>query len=250
MDRRGRGRLVRLPGIVAVAAIVLGALGACGRKEEVPATPTSTPIPPVQMAAGQYAGDPLGGGCWTQDQVISAAGERPQWSVPPAMVIDTTRRYVANVSTNKGAFDVELLVQEAPTTANNFVCLSRAGYYDDTRFHRIVVGFVIQGGDPTGTGSGGPGYTFQNETPQRPYARGTVAMANSGPDTNGSQFFVCLDDLSQRLGPDYTLFGNVVSGMEVVDAIAAIPAAVNPSSGEQSSPLEEAIIQSVTISEQ
>jgi cyclophilin family peptidyl-prolyl cis-trans isomerase len=130
----------------------------------------------------------------------------------------------------------------APLTVNNFVFLARQGFYDGVVFHRVVPGFVIQGGDPTGSGRGGPGYRFRDELDgPGSYARGTVAMANAGPNTNGSQFFVCLGDLG--LPHAYTIFGEVSAGMEVVDSIAAIP------TDRTDRPTEEVVIRSVTITE-
>ncbi len=137
------------------------------------------------------------------------------YSAPPQMQIETDRTYHAVIKTNKGDIHLDLNPAEAPTTVNNFVTLARDGYYDGVTFHRVVPRFVIQGGDPTGTGSGGPGYQFQDEAVKRPYKAGTVAMANSGPHTNGSQFFICLED-QPGLPPNYTIFGDTVAGMDVV----------------------------------
>jgi cyclophilin family peptidyl-prolyl cis-trans isomerase len=114
--------------------------------------------------------------------------------------------------------NLELNPAEAPQTVNNFVTLARDGFYDGVTFHRVVPGFVIQGGDPTGTGRGGPGYRFNDEPVRRSYKAGTVAMANAGPNTNGSQFFICLED-QPGLPPNYTIFGDVTSGMNVVRSI-------------------------------
>ncbi len=138
-----------------------------------------------------------------------------RYSAPPAMQIETNRTYRAIIKTNKGDIHLQLNPAEAPMTVNNFVALARDGYYDGVTFHRVVPRFVIQGGDPTGTGSGGPGYKFQDESVRRPYKAGTVAMANAGPNTNGSQFFICLED-QPSLPPNYTIFGDTVSGMDVV----------------------------------
>ena len=191
----------------------------------------------------------VGSGCWTPEQRASSAGtDGLQWSAPPNLVIDPARDYTATLRTNKGSIEVELFPEDAPQTVNNFVCLARAGYYDGTPFHRIVAGFVIQGGDPTGTGTGGPGYEFADETVVRDYERGTLAMANAGPDTNGSQFFIVLEDLRGRLPKDYTIFGRVIAGQEVVDAIAAVPTRVGPS-GEPSEPTEPVILDEVTVIE-
>jgi peptidyl-prolyl cis-trans isomerase B (cyclophilin B) len=138
-----------------------------------------------------------------------------RYNAPPQMQIETNRTYHAVIKTNKGDIHLELNPAEAPMTVNNFVVLARDGYYDGITFHRVVPHFVIQGGDPTGTGSGGPGYNFQDEAVTRPYKAGTVAMANAGPNTNGSQFFICLED-QPGLPPNYTIFGDTVTGMDVV----------------------------------
>jgi cyclophilin family peptidyl-prolyl cis-trans isomerase len=138
-----------------------------------------------------------------------------RYSSPPPMQIEMNRTYHVVIKTNKGDIHLQLNPAEAPQTVNNFVALARDGYYDGVTFHRVVPRFVIQGGDPTGTGSGGPGYQFQDEPVKRPYKAGTVAMANAGPNTNGSQFFICLED-QPGLPPSYTIFGDTVSGMDVV----------------------------------
>lgn len=129
----------------------------------------------------------------------------------------------ATIATTKGDIEVEIFTEGAPKAASNFLDLAEKGFYDGVIFHRVVPGFVIQGGDPTGTGRGGPGYQFEDEPFAGDYVRGAVAMANAGPNTNGSQFFICLEDLSGRLPKNYTLFGQVMKGMDVVDAIAADP---------------------------
>lgn len=141
-----------------------------------------------------------------------------RYNAPPAMQIDTNQAYQATIITNKGNIHLQLFPQEAPKTVNNFVFLVQEGFYDGIKFHRVVPGFVIQAGDPTGTGAGGPGYKFQDEAVKRPYKAGTVAMANAGPNTNGSQFFICLED-QPNLPPNYTIFGQVTSGMDVVRSI-------------------------------
>ena len=141
-----------------------------------------------------------------------------QYSQPPEMQIETNRTYKVLMKTNKGDISLELHPEEAPITVNNFVALARDGFYDGVTFHRVVDGFVIQGGDPTGTGRGGPGYRFQDEKVKRPYRAGTLAMANAGPNTNGSQFFICLED-QPNLPPNYTIFGDTISGMDVVRSI-------------------------------
>jgi len=138
---------------------------------------------------------------------------------PPAMTIDTSAVYRVTISTDKGTIVADLDARIAPLSVNNFVTLATDGFYDGLTFHRVEPGFVIQGGCPEGSGRGGPGWRFADEPVQGDYTRGAVAMANAGPDTNGSQFFVCLEDLSGRLPKNYNLFGHVVEGLDVVDAI-------------------------------
>ena len=134
----------------------------------------------------------------------------------PPMSIDESKTCRVTVETNKGPVVMDLMPSLAPKTVNNFVYLARQGYYDGLTFHRYVENFVIQGGDPTGTGSGGPGYKFEDEPVKGSYREGAVAMANSGPNTNGSQFFICNSDCQQKLTPSYNHFGYVVDGIDVV----------------------------------
>ena len=171
-----------------------------------------------------------------------------QWKTPPAMQIDPAKHYSAVLHTTKGDITVDLLTDEAPKTVNNFVFLAREGFYDNSPFHRVIKGFMIQGGDPTGTGTGGPGYRFADEKPRRGYGRGIVAMANAGPNTNGSQFFICHGLHSEGLPPNYTIFGNVTDGLDTVDAIANIPTS-RSGRGENSVPTEDVRIESVDINE-
>lgn len=167
-----------------------------------------------------------------------------QWSQPPAMAIDPAGKHSAILSTTKGDITVELFAKEAPITVNNFIFLAREGFYNDTKFHRIIKGFMMQGGDPTGTGTGSPGYRFADEPVKRDYKRGTLAMANSGPSTNGSQFFIVHQDYP--LPKSYTIFGQVTAGLEVVDAIAGV--SVGPSArGEMSVPRETVRITGIEV---
>ena len=142
-----------------------------------------------------------------------------QMANPPAMEIDTNTIYRVTIATPKGDIVMDLDPRIAPKTVNNFIVLARKGFYDGLKFHRVVPDFVIQGGCPEGSGRGGPGYKFEDEPVQGNYRQGAVAMANSGPDTNGSQFFICLEDLMGNLPKQYNLFGHVVSGMDVVTSI-------------------------------
>jgi cyclophilin family peptidyl-prolyl cis-trans isomerase len=145
------------------------------------------------------------------------AGTAKQYAAPPPMSIDVDKQYFATVKMAKGGeFVIQLYPDKAPITVNNFVFLAREGYYDGTTFHRVLPDFMAQGGDPTGTGGGGPGYEFQNEQSDLTFDKaGVVAMANAGPDTNGSQFFVTFSP-QEYLNGGYTIFGQVIEGMEVV----------------------------------
>ena len=168
------------------------------------------------------------------------------YSAPPAMNIDEKGNYSAVIVTSLGSIEIELFTDIAPITVNNFVNLSNDGYYDNVIFHRVIKGFMIQGGDPSGTGHGEmgkyPGYEFQDElnNPMQ-YEKGIVAMANRGPNTNGSQFFIMHVDYP--LPYDYTIFGKVSNGIDVVDAIA------NVQTGDMDKPVDDVVIKSVDIKE-
>jgi cyclophilin family peptidyl-prolyl cis-trans isomerase len=182
----------------------------------------------------------------TTPEVPAADGSSPQrrkFPSEPPMVIDPAKRYTATMTTSKGTMVIALDPIAAPKTVNNFVFLARYHYFDGIVFHRIIPGFVLQGGDPEGTGTGGPGYRFADELPQAGrYQIGSLAMANAGPDTNGSQFFVISGPDGARLPPQYSLFGAVVTGGDVVAAIDAL----GTSSGK---PKETVTIESVTVTE-
>jgi len=143
-----------------------------------------------------------------------------QWNSPPAMQIDTTKNYQISMETNKGTIEIDLFTADAPKTVNNFVFLAREGFYDGVTFHRVISNFMIQGGDPTGTGRGGPGYRFADEFKGNPnkHGAGFLSMANAGPNTNGSQFFITHAP-QPHLDGKHTVFGKVTSSMEVVNAI-------------------------------
>ncbi|MBI2851146.1 MAG: peptidylprolyl isomerase [Chloroflexi bacterium] len=162
------------------------------------------------------------------------------------MTIDQNKEYTATIKTNYGDIVVQLLPKEAPLAVNNFVFLSRQGYYNGVKFHRIIKGFMMQGGDPTGTGAGGPGYKFADEPVTRNYVAGTLAMANAGPNTNGSQFFIMLADYP--LQKNYTIFGLTTAGLDVVKKIGEVPV-TRSQSGEPSVPTVDVHINSVTIQE-
>ena len=143
-----------------------------------------------------------------------------QWNKPPDMSIDTSKTYVATIATNKGDIVVELYPEHAPKTVNNFVFLAGEGFYDDVTFHRVISNFMVQGGDPTGRGSGGPGYRFEDETRGNPlkHETGVISMANAGPNTNGSQFFITHAP-QPHLDGRHTVFGKVINTQDVVNAI-------------------------------
>ena len=158
------------------------------------------------------------------------------------MGIDTSKRYSATMTTSMGEMVIALDALRAPKTVNNFVFLAGYKYFDGIIFHRIIDGFVCQGGDPTGTGMGGPGYRFEDELPKEgEYQLGSLAMANSGPNTNGSQFFLISGPSGVSLPPLYSLFGQVVKGLDVVDAMQKVP------TDRADKPLTDVVIESVTV---
>ena len=198
--------------LLVLAALVVGACGA-----------GATPLPTIPAATPTEAAG--ASGCPTSPPAALPAGE--------------TRTVV--IATAKGSITIKIEADLGPLAAGNFVALAECGYFDGIVFHRLMPGFVIQGGDPTGTGSGGPGYEFPNDPVDVPYARGVVAMANAGRDTNGSQFFIVLADAG--LDPDYSVFGRVTAGMETVDTIAAMP----NGGGQAGTALEPVAMDSVTV---
>ena len=172
-----------------------------------------------------------------------SSAKQQRFDGPPPLCIDPAKRYTAEMVTSKGTMTIALDPIAAPKTVNNFVVLARYHYYEGIVFHRIIPGFVLQGGDPDGTGRGGPGYRFEDELPPAGrYELGSLAMANAGPDTNGSQFFVISGPDGVRLPPQYSLFGKVVSGLDVVATIDAL-------GSRSGAPTEKVTIQSVTITE-
>jgi len=173
------------------------------------------PSPDTSLFSASPAGQPA------QNQVSlnsmpPKSAKKQYSSPPPALPVEQITSKKAVIVTNKGTIEFQFL-PDAPLAASNFIFLASDHFYDGLTFHRVVPGFVIQGGDPTGTGSGGPGYQFNDEKVTRPYNKGIVAMANAGPNTNGSQFFIMLAD--NPLPPQYTIFGQVISGQDVVDKI-------------------------------
>jgi peptidylprolyl isomerase len=180
------------------------------------------------------------------DQIPNPDGsseQRRRFDSPPPLIIDTAKTYTATMVTSKGTLAIVLDALASPVTVNSFVFLARWHYYDGIVFHRIIPGFVLQGGDPTGSGSGGPGYRFDDELPKPGrYELGSLAMANAGPNTNGSQFFVISGPDGMRLPPLYALFGKVVKGLDVI-------AVINDLGSPSGKPREDVVIESVTINE-
>jgi cyclophilin family peptidyl-prolyl cis-trans isomerase len=219
---------------LAIAGLVLLAalLGACGGGDDKAPPKAAPPAPAAPAAAPAPA---------------TTGGKPVQWTAPPPLTIDAKKRYFATMHTSKGNITFELYPKETPQAVNSFVFLARQGFYNGTPVHRIIKGFMFQGGDPTGTGTGGPGYKFNDEPVTRDYLRGTLAMANSGPNTNGSQFFVMHQNYP--LPKNYIIFGLAAAGLDVVDKIAETP--VRPSTrGEASTPAESVTIQRIEVREE
>jgi cyclophilin family peptidyl-prolyl cis-trans isomerase len=174
-----------------------------------------------------------------------SAPRQTQFAEPFEMALDTSKSYTATISTSLGDMVAFLNAGDAPQTVNNFVNLARHHYYDGLIFHRVISGFMIQGGCPEGSGRGGPGYRFGDELPARgKYQIGSLAMANAGPNTNGSQFFIVSGPSGVGLPPDYSLFGKLISGLEVLDQIEKVR------TGGGDRPVEDVVINSITIAEE
>ena len=189
---------------------------------------------------------------WSEQSSPSAVADQVKkednpktMAAQPEMQIDQNKTYTATLKTSEGDIEIALNAKQTPITVNNFISLSRSDFYNNTIFHRVIKGFMIQGGDPTGTGSGDPGYKFNDEPFEGEYTRGIVAMANSGSNTNGSQFFIIHGDTP--LKKDYVIFGKVTAGLDVVDKIATAP---TQPGGESSTPTNPAKINSVEITEE
>src|SRR5215217_6636921 len=204
----GRRRLLTMMASV-------GLLAACGG-QATPAPKTANEQAAQKPAEAKPAASPA-----------AASAAKPvgkSYSAPPPMSIDPNKTYTAVIKTSLGEMTAELYPKDAPNTVNNFVFLAKEGFYNGVIFHRIIKEFMVQTGDPTGTGRGGPGYRFRDELsgPQG-YTKGTLAMANAGPNTQGSQFFICHGSGAERLPKAYTIFGRVTEGQDVLDKIASVP---------------------------
>jgi peptidyl-prolyl cis-trans isomerase B (cyclophilin B) len=213
--------------VVVVAAIVAGAIlvqkyaGGPSGVSQATASPTGSETPLPSASVSPIPAGPTCGSISFGPPLSPLPGDagKHTYASAPEMIINTGHKYLATVKTNRGTITLCLDPSLAPMTVNNFVFLARNQFYDGLTFHRVVAGFVIQGGDPLGTGSGGPGYKFADEPVRSEYVAGAVAMANSGANTNGSQFFICTVDDRQSLQKLYNLFGFVQSGMDVVGKI-------------------------------
>jgi peptidyl-prolyl cis-trans isomerase B (cyclophilin B) len=254
---RTKKRIIQISVIVVVfviGAVVLSLLVSGGdSKDNVAAgdttttlatdAPATTAVPPSTIPGGAITGvTPCPEADGSSDRTIT-------FEQAPPLCIDPTKTYTAEVTTNKGALTIDLDATKAPSTVNNFVVLARYHFFDNTVCHRIIPSFVVQCGDPTASGAGGPGYTFADELPSSgSYVVGSVAMANNGPDTNGSQFFLISGADGAALDPNYSLFGQVTKGLDTT--LPALDAAGNPDpSAGGVPPLEQVVVQSVTITE-
>jgi len=242
--QRALATVAIIVGVVLVGAIGVFAFGGDGGDQASP-SPSESP-----SASASPSATPIACGA----KAPKDAGQtKPTFKKTPAMTIDPAKTYVATMATSCGKIVIELDAEHAPIGVNSFVFLAKKGFYDGLTFHRVVQGFVIQGGDPKGDGTGGPGYQFATETsPKVTFdSAGLIAYANSGGDTNGSQFFITLGptpQLDPSANQSFTIFGHVIKGLDVVNKIGAIPGTPNPGiPGENSVPTQTIYIDSVTI---
>jgi cyclophilin family peptidyl-prolyl cis-trans isomerase len=221
-----RKQLIRRTVFVVIAlAIIIGISYAVtrggGSKKASSTSTTAATVSATSSAQASADKAAVAAGCPSSPK---AKLNKPSWKTAPTMTIDTSKTYTATVKTDVGSFVVNLNAAATPVTVNNFVFLANQKFYNCVTFHRVIPQFMDQTGDPTGTGAGGPGYTFADELPAKAspqYPLGSLAMANSGPNTNGSQFFIVAGPEGESLAPSYSLFGQVTSGMNVVDKINA-----------------------------
>lgn len=241
-------RPIRAIGMLSLLAATL-LLSGCSLEE----TPAVTQTPPTERltfpsdTAPDQAPPPAPAPTpRTAPPTAPSVTDKPMYTTPPQMSLDQNKSYTATLTTSDGLITIALDATATPITVNNFVFLARDHFYDGTIFHRVIKDFMIQGGDPEGSGMGGPGYHFADEPVTKEYTRGTVAMANAGPDTNGSQFFIMHRDAA--LPKNYVIFGTVTDGMTVVDKIAESPVQAG-ASGEPSSPVTPVTVTTITITE-
>ena len=242
---RRRQLLAMIP--AAVAAFGLSA--ACSQVGSAPAPKTANEQASGKPADAKPAESKPAAAAPAQPAAAAAKPAPKTFAGPPPMAIDQNKKYNAVIKTSMGEMTAELYAKDAPNTVNNFAFLSKEGFYNGVIFHRIIKEFMVQTGDPQGTGMGGPGYKFNDElTGPQTYQKGTLAMANAGPNTQGSQFFICHGTGAERLPKNYTIFGRVTDGLDVLDKIAGVQVRVGPS-GEPSSPVDPPVIDGVEIAE-
>lgn len=222
-----------------ISLFFAAALAGCSAQDRAVAGQEASAAPDQTAAAGQSAASasPIQTNSETKNMADS---NKPQ------MVIDQKKNYTAILHTDAGDLEIALNARATPITVNNFVWLAKKNFYDNTIFHRVIKGFMIQGGDPKGDGTGGPGYSFADEPFAGEYERGAIAMANAGPNTNGSQFFIM--HAAYPLPKDYVIFGQATKGLEAIDKIAEAPVTIS-ASGEMSKPLAPVKIRSIEIIE-
>jgi cyclophilin family peptidyl-prolyl cis-trans isomerase len=239
-QRRRRRLLLAIP-VLATA----GLLAACGSQATTPAAKSPNEQSGAQKPAESKPAE-------TKPVAAAPAAGKPaskKYAGAPAMSIDANKKYNAIIKTSMGDMTAELYPKDAPNTVNNFVFLSREGFYNGVIFHRVIKDFMVQTGDQLGTGTGDAGYKFNDElTGPQTYVKGTLAMANAGPNTQGSQFFICHGSRAETLPKRYSIFGKVTAGLETLDKIAGVPVKASPG-GENSSPVEPPKIDTIQITE-
>ncbi|HJX12095.1 MAG TPA: peptidylprolyl isomerase [Dehalococcoidales bacterium] len=202
-------------GIILALLVLTGLLAvSCGGSASAPPAASPAPSPAPAPAA-------------TPPTEKAPEVKMMQWNAPPPMTIDKNKKYTATIDTEKGTLVLELFAKDVPKTVNNFVFLARQGYYDGTTFHRVIPVFMAQGGDPTGTGRGGPGYRFEDEFTSHGHDAGVISMANAGPNTNGSQFFITYVPVHQLDGK-HSVFGKLTQGTDVLEGITPRDPSQNP----------------------
>lgn len=236
MNKPALTAILILP-IIVILVLILFSNKKDGKKETEGSTATNTNTTQTTSAQTQPV---------KQEQTTPAVEKQEKAGVP-TMQLDKSKRYKAVLDTSVGKITIALNSLETPVTVNNFVYLAKKGFYNGTIFHRVINNFMIQGGDPNGDGTGGPGYTFDDEPFDGLYTTGTIAMANAGPNTNGSQFFIMHKDYP--LPKNYVIFGKVIEGIEIVNNIATAPVEEN-SMGEKSKPITPIKIEVVNIIEE
>lgn len=253
-QRKARKRGSQVGVVVLLVVALVGFVFVTGNNSNTDVSETETEstqetVDTTQDTVAAQASIPFEYGTSACPPIDGSAEQRREFTDSHQLCIDPTKTYVATFDTTQGSFSVRLLSDRAPGTVNNFVSLARWKYFDGTKCHRVIEDFVVQCGDPTATGTGGPGYSFADELPQAgEYKIGSLAMANSGPNTNGSQFFVITGNSGASLPPSYSLFGEVVDGLDT--AVKAMGALFNPDPAANGvPPAGDIVLKSVTISE-